>query len=90
MPSWGGSWVAIAGATASGVGAAVELGLGAVDGAAVELGLEEIVSHALIAPVRSRPAQTLHRLFTSRIVRHPLPTHATSVDLRRDDRMVRA
>jgi hypothetical protein len=81
--------VAIAGAIASGVGAALGLEVGAVDGAAVGVGLEDIVSHATIAPASSRQAHTLRRLFTRPIVGHPLPTHAASIDLGRDDRMVR-
>jgi hypothetical protein len=80
-PSGGGSWVAIAGATASGVGAALGLELGAVDGAAVGVGLEGIVSHALIAPVSSRQVHTLRKRFTSGIVEHPPPTHAASIHL---------
>jgi hypothetical protein len=89
-PSWAGSCVAIAGAIASGVGAALglELELGAVDGAE-GVGLDEIVSHATIAPVSSKQAHMPRRLFTSRIVGHPLPTHAAAIDLGRDDRTVR-
>jgi hypothetical protein len=75
--------VAIAGAPVSGVGAALGLELGAVDGDAMGVGLEEIVSHATIAPLSRRQAHTLRKRFTSGIVGHTLAAHAASIDLRR-------